>query len=53
MLYEVITNLGRIYASGSGVVRDDAAAVRWFSLSAEQGFAAAQYGLGVMSYNFV
>ena len=36
-----------MYANGRGVPRDDAEAVRWFRLAAEQGTAIAQYNLGV------
>ena len=35
-------NLGRMYANGEGVPEDDAEAVRWYRLAAEQGYAAAQ-----------
>ena len=42
--------IGAIYAGGPCVVRDHAAA-KWYRSSAEQGFAAAQYGFGVMYYN--
>ena len=40
--------LGATYADGQGVPRDDAEAVRWFSLAAEQGSAGAQFNLGAM-----
>ena len=40
-------NLGRKYANGEGVPQDDAEAVRWYRLAAEQGNAGAQYNLGV------
>ena len=36
-----------MYNSGRGVPQDDAEAVRWFRLAAEQGVAAAQLALGV------
>ncbi len=41
-------NLGRMYARGEGVPRDDAEAVRWFRKAAERGYAKAQYNLGTM-----
>ena len=37
-----------MYRDGDGVPEDDAEAVRWFRLAADQGEAAAQYNLGVM-----
>jgi TPR repeat protein len=37
-----------MYATGQGVVQDDAEAVRWYGLAAEQGHALAQYNLGGM-----
>ena len=37
-----------IYAKGEGVSQDDAEAVRWFRLAAEQGDAEAQYNLGLI-----
>jgi TPR repeat protein len=40
--------LGRMYARGRGVPRDDVEAVRWFRSAAEQGNAAAQLNLGNM-----
>ena len=39
-------NLGVMYAKGEGVPQDDAEAVRWFRLSAEQGHASSQGALG-------
>ena len=36
-----------MYAEGRGVLRDDAEAVRWYRLAAEQGNALAQNTLGV------
>ncbi len=36
-----------MYNSGRGVPQDDAEAVRWYRLAAEQGLALAQYSLGV------
>ena len=44
-------NLGRMYANGEGVPKDDAEAVRWVRLAAEQGYAAAQSNLGRMYAN--
>ena len=35
-----------MYARGEGVPEDDAEAVRWYRLAAEQGLAAAQLNLG-------
>ena len=37
-----------MYATGRGVPQDDAEAMRWYRLAAEQGLAAAQGSLGVM-----
>ena len=37
-----------MYSIGKGVPQDDAEAVRWFRLAAEQGHAYAQYNLGRM-----
>jgi TPR repeat protein len=41
-------NLGFRYATGRGVSQDDAEAVRWYRLSADQGHADARTNLGVM-----
>ncbi|MXX74894.1 MAG: protein kinase [Holophagales bacterium] len=41
-------NLGKMYAEGLGVPHDDAEAVRWYRLAAEQGHAEAQFNLGWM-----
>jgi len=41
-------NLGRMYANGWNVARDDAQAAAWLRKAAEQGFALAQNGLGLM-----
>ena len=41
-------NLGVMYNTGMGVLKDDAEAVRWFQLSADQGHASAQLNLGFM-----
>jgi TPR repeat protein len=40
-----------MYATGEGVPQDDAEAVKWYRLAAEQGDALAQSNLGVM-YEF-
>ena len=40
--------LGFMYATGDGVAKDSAEAVKWFRLSAEQGNAPAQSNLGAM-----
>ena len=37
-----------MYATGEGVLKDEAEAVRWYRLAAEQGDATAQFNLGVM-----
>lgn len=39
-------NLGRCYAAGLGVAKDETEATRWMSLSADQGSAEEQYMLG-------
>lgn len=40
--------MGEIYATGNGVQKDDAQAVRWYERSATGGYAQAQYNLGVL-----
>ena len=40
-----------MYANGEGVLEDDIEAVKWFKLAAEQGYAKAQYNLGLMYDN--
>ncbi|HCR04829.1 MAG TPA: hypothetical protein DIU18_06545, partial [Gemmatimonadetes bacterium] len=40
--------LGVMYANGIDVVEDDAEAVRWFRMAAEQGHPEAQHDLGLM-----
>jgi len=40
-------NLGVMYASGQGVVKDQKIAVKWFTLAARQGLAKAQLSLGL------
>ena len=42
------SDLGFMYANGSGVTEDAEEAVRWFRLAADQGGAAAQNNLGLM-----
>ena len=39
--------MGQHYYSGTGVERDFAEAVKWWRQAAEQGYAGAQYNLGV------
>src|ERR1700752_3088815 len=41
--------LSRAYVNGEGVRPDDAEAARWFARSAAQGFAQAQFMLGLMT----
>ena len=43
-----LSNLGVMYDEGTGVPEDDAEAVRWFRLAAEQGNAKAQFKLGAV-----
>jgi TPR repeat protein len=40
--------LGVAYATGQGVAKNEAEAVRWFRKAAEQGYADAQYAIGLM-----
>ena len=40
-----------MYANGQGVTQDYAEAVKWFKLAAAQGYASAQYNLGLMYAN--
>jgi TPR repeat protein len=40
--------LGNIYRIGEGVPQNDTAAVKWYTLAADQNYALAQYALGVM-----
>jgi TPR repeat protein len=42
-------NLGRMYGNGRGVPEDDAEAIKWYRLAAEQGYARAQFNLGGMN----
>ena len=44
-------DLGKCYASGSGVEADAAAAVYWYAQAAGQGHADAQNNLGICLYN--
>ena len=44
-------NLGWMYANGSGLLKDDDEAVKWYRKAAEQGSAAAQSNLGLMYAN--
>ena len=37
---------GQLYATGAGVPQDRTAAMRWYTLAAEQGHSLAQYSLG-------
>ncbi len=37
--------------SGKGVPQDDAEAIRWYRLAAEQGYAGAQFNLGLMYFS--
>ena len=45
------TMLGAMYASGDGVPRDDAEAVKWFQMAADQGDKGSQYVLAIMYEN--
>ena len=40
-----------MYRDGEGIPEDDAEAVRWFRLAAEQGYAEAQHNLGIAYAN--
>ena len=40
-----------MYANGQGVLKDDAEAVKWFRLAADQDYAKAQFYLGFMYAN--
>ena len=44
-------DLGLKYYNGEGVPEDDAEAMRWFRMAAEQGYADAQFRLARMYYN--
>ena len=41
-------NLGVMYDTGRGVPQDDAEAVRWYRLAADQGDADAQFNFGFL-----
>ena len=43
-------NVGLMYESGQGVLKDYKTAVKWYTLAAEQGNAKSQYYLGMMYY---
>ena len=43
--------IGRMYANGFGVAMDDALALKWYGLAADQGHAEALCNLGVMHAN--
>ncbi len=43
--------VGRLYANGFGVPMDDALALKWYGLAAQQGHSEAQFNLGVMHAN--
>jgi TPR repeat protein len=43
--------LAKLYYSGTGVTKSDAAAVRWYRAAAEQGYAKAQFNLGKMYHD--
>jgi len=42
--------LAQCYGSGAGVAKDEKEAVKWYTKSAEQGNANAQFNLGVCYY---
>ena len=44
-------NLGLMHANGRGVPENDAEAVKWYRLAADQGFARAQHNLGLIYAN--
>ena len=43
--------LGNMYATGRGVLENDAEAVKWYGKAAAQGHASAQFSLGLMYFN--
>ena len=47
-MLETVHPRGVMYANGLRVAEDDAEAVRWFRMAAEQGHAPAQHNLGLM-----
>jgi len=40
-----------MYDNGEGIPENDAEAVKWYRKAADQGYAKAQYNLGVMYYS--
>ena len=40
-----------MYFNGNGVVQDYVTAVKWFTKAAQQGYASAQFNLGLMYFN--
>ena len=40
-----------MYYNGEGIPENDAEAVKWYRKAADQGYAKAQYNLGVMYYS--
>jgi len=40
---------GLMYAAGEGALQNDAEAIRWYRLTAEQGYAVGQFGLENMN----
>lgn len=44
----VQVNVGSMYATGTGVTKDDVVAAEWYRRAAEQGFPIAQFNLGAM-----
>ena len=40
--------MGVLYTEGTGVEKNDAKAVHWFTRAAEKGYDKAQYNLGIM-----
>jgi TPR repeat protein len=43
--------MGGTYAYGTGVTRDYDAALKWFTLAAQQGVAGSKYNIGTMHEN--
>ena len=44
-------NLGAMFEEGEGVLQDNKIAIKWYTVSSDQGHATAQYNLGVMYEN--
>lgn len=44
-------NIGQMYASGTGVARDTAQAVAWYSRAADQGYGVAEFNLAAMLHH--